>query len=476
MQSMWAFKAEETQTWKDSLQILPHVTAVVNHAKHRLSTLSCSDILKAGKLSTEAGVFTAMPVFQKARAEALHELGRVFRYEGKYDESQRSLEESLRIYEKFSSRDPASRQSVADTLHELGVLEVKKHNLDSATEFLQQSLTLRHSIDNQEFCDAKSAATLHQLAAIMVARKPPSLEKAKSLLQQALSLSRQIAQRAATLKQLARVTIRQGDLDRAGSYLKQALDLYKELYGENKIHINIAAVKFQQGALALQTEQFESAWTHFSECLRIRRSVYAYARPIGGDKDKDPTHLEVTCVLHELARVAVAQEYYQKAMTTLNSEKEILEKLEETSDHHTERIYQARLTNLTWLRKCAKELGDDDLANNLARDRSALKKKAAKQAVQGGGEKAIGVCASIADTAVRCRLAARKFALEKDKTGSKTEDLNFCLDELSREIESAPPCHIKDQMAQFRNEIAKWKDETMEKRRGPLLKACDVLR
>jgi len=139
---------------------------------------------------------------------------------------------------------------------------VKKHNLDSAASFLGQSLQIRRSLDDVH-CDqnnANSAATLHQLAAISVARKPPSLDKAKVLLQEALSLSRQIGQRAATLKQLARVTIRQGNLDQADFFLEQALELYIELYGDNKLHINIAAVKFQQGALALQREQLDEAW------------------------------------------------------------------------------------------------------------------------------------------------------------------------------------------------------------------------
>ena len=66
------------------------------------------------------------------------------------------------------------------------------------------------------------------------------MEKAKTLLQDALKMCRQIGQRAATLKALARVTIRQGYLDQAETYLEQALELYLELYGDNKLHINIA--------------------------------------------------------------------------------------------------------------------------------------------------------------------------------------------------------------------------------------------
>ncbi|KAG7360875.1 tetratricopeptide repeat family protein [Nitzschia inconspicua] len=503
MEGMWTFRAEETGSWKEAFQILEHVKAVVTHCQ--LYKLDCRDILKAGRLSTEAGLFTAMslnafidaqqsfelalslydsasnacdsPAFQKARAEALHELGRVFRYQEKYAESQRSLQDALQIYEKFAPKDIASQCRVADNLHELGVLEVKKHNLGAATEFLQQSLELRRNSGNQYLNDAKSAATLHQLAAITVARKPPSLAQAESLLQEALGLSRQIAQRAATLKQLARVTIRQGNLDLAESYLKQALDLYKELYGDNRNHMNVAAVKFQQGALALQREQLEDAWTHFSECLRMRRSVYAYAKPVGGENDQDPTHLEVSCVLRELARVAVSQEYYQKALETLKSEREILQRLEETSEHHTERIYQARLTNLTWLKKCAKEIGNDDLANQFANERSSLKKTVSKSVKEEEEEhKRREISEPLAAAALRCRIAARRVALEQDKSGSKKEDLNFYLKELSQKIDFAEADPLKDHVIKFRDEVVQWKDRPAAKRRCPMLQACDKMR
>lgn len=74
----------------------------------------------------------------------------------------------------------------------------------------------------------------------------------------------------------------------AEKYLEQALELYVELFGKNKLHINIAAVRFQQGALAYQREQLDDAWVHFSECLRARQQIYAYSQGI---------HLEVSTVL-----------------------------------------------------------------------------------------------------------------------------------------------------------------------------------
>jgi tetratricopeptide (TPR) repeat protein len=417
------------------------------------------------------------PPFRKARAEALHELGRVFRYQGSYVDSERSLLNSLKISHGLNRKDGAVRQGVADTLHELGVLEVKKHSLDSAASFLQQSLDMRRSSDNNrsDAINAACAATLHQLAAIHVARKPPSLEKAKTLLQEALGLCRQIGQRAATLKQLARVTIRQGFLDRAETYLEQALELYLELYGDNKLHINIAAVKFQQGAIALQREQLDHAWLNFSECLRIRRHVYAYARPVGStSKDKNPTHLEVSCVLHELGGVAFAQGRFSQSMEMLQSERIILERLEEATTQ-TERLYQARLTNLTWLRKCAKEIGDEDEATRFSNERTAMKKKAVQKLKENLNLHSDSV--TLQHKAIRCRLLARSFSLEKnDDKVSDREELLTSLDELLEEISVAPPESMKRAAMQFRYTVLLWIDKPIKERRSPILKACDKLR
>ena len=375
VKSLWRFKPEQVDTWSESVNILEHVKAIASHAFEQGSALR----LETGVLCKEAGVLSAMALnrFKEAEyslnlslkilagadrgisgcahASALHELGRVYRYQGNLCESERALREALRIRNRLSGKNPAAKQGVADTLHELGVLEVKKHNLDSAESFLRKALELRRSLgDNSALGDIKAdcAATLHQLATVQVARKPPFLEKAEALLREALSLSIQIGQRAATLKQLARVTIRQGQLNKAEILLAQALELYIELYGkESTLHINVAAVRFQQGALAFQREHLDEAWLHFSECLRIRRHVYAYACPIQADgaarDQSNPVHLDISSVLHELGCVAFAQQRLSLAFDTFRAEKALLERLNETSTQ-SEHLWQTRLTNLTW--------------------------------------------------------------------------------------------------------------------------------
>lgn len=488
MWSIWKFQPEKIETWSESLQILEHVKAVVYHSlDHGLESIY---LLKTARLSTQIAMFSAMalnafieaqaslelsiklldisseskiPAFQKARAQALHELGRVFRYEGKYSNSEQSLLSSLRIYENMNSRSRMHSEGVAMTLHELGVLEVKKHNLDSAASFLEKSLDM-----------SRTSSTLHQLAAVHVARKPSDLKKAKALLQEALGLSRHIGQRAATLKQLARVTIRQGLLDQADTYLEQALELYLELYGDNKNHMNVAAVKFQQGALAIQREQFQQAWLHFSECLRIRRHVYAYARP-AGSRDKNPTHLEVSCVLHELGRVAFSQGRFETATETMQSERTILERLAETASQ-SERLFQARLTNVTWLHKCAKEMGNEDEMTRLMSERTRMK-SVREKTLQQINEDSQLASSLLQQRALDCRVLARRFALQREEgTNSENQELLHSLVDLSEEISKDPVGSMKQLAEEFHAEVLRWIHKPYKDRRLPILKACDDLR
>jgi len=508
MNTVWHFQPKRAETWQDSLYVVEHVKSLVSHVAERDQDV-CGTAYKAGVLSKEAGIFAAMALnafleaqaslelalkifdmvacakesersIMQARADALHELGRVFRYQGSFEESEKSLLAALCIRNKLAKADASAKLLVADTLHELGVLEVKKHSLDTAETYLNKALNQRRTVDDQDGeIEAECAATLHQLAAVHVARKPPLLCKAEELLQEALKLSRQIGQRAATLKQLARVTIRQGLLDTAELYLRRALELYVELYGERAMHINVAAVKFQQGALSHQREQLEDAWIHFSECLRIRRHVYAYAKPVETPEEncKDPIHIEVSCCLHELGCVAYAQGRHAQSLAMLQAERSILEKLEESSSTQAERLHQARLTNLTWLRKCAKEIGDENAVAQYTNERAQLKSKG-KAHTRDEASREHAATHALQREAIRCRLIVRQFALEK--AGDKSQDRATVLDTLSvlaKEIDRSPSGSMKHAASEFHDHIAGClRNHTEGVPRSSILKACDTLR
>ena len=204
------------------------------------------------------------------KSQVLLELGRISRYQGMHADSLQSLEKALQILRNLSRRDFHVWNGIANVLHEIGLLELRQHNLKDAEKHLNESLDLRRRSHSHDFDNnAECAATLHQIAAVHVAKKPPSLNKAKGLLLEALGLSSQIGQRAATLKQLARVTIRQGLLDDAESYLERSLELYIELYLDNKLHMNIAAVQFQ-----MVSEFCAQISTHLIFCSLIVSDCY----------------------------------------------------------------------------------------------------------------------------------------------------------------------------------------------------------
>jgi len=489
----WTFKAEKTDTWQESASVLEHVKTVVVHTvdQHAWS-------LDTAALSRETGVFSAMALnrFEEAqvsleqslkildgleqgnhsstdllaaRAATLHQYGRVLRYEGSFSKAEEALKGALEIRNRLDSR-----HDVAESFHELGILEVRKHNLDSAAEFLQQALSLRRILEREspsKDTEAHCASTLHQLATVYVARKPPCLDEAESFLTEALSLDMQIGQRAATLKQLARVAIRRGNFSIAERRLDQALELYSELYGENTHHINVAAVKFQQGILAFQQEQYDEAWENFSECLRTRRIVYAYSQG---------NHIEVSSAYHELARVAFAQGLLEVACEMLKAERTILDQLLETSSERA-RLLQALLTNLTWLRKCAKEKGDEEEARRLTLERSEMKRReksesSAKTARMSDHH----VCSlDLQNEALRCRLIARQFALAKPPSRQRLQgELEFLLQSLADEIEHSPVCSMQRAAVEFYQMITFGlsKDDNAKETTANVLKACDCLR
>jgi hypothetical protein len=112
-------------------RLLEHVKSVVSHSRD--GGFGPIYTLKISQLSTEAGVFSAMalnafpeaqasielalkllgnskeankPPFRKARGAALHELGRILRYQGTYEDAERSLLNSLAIFKRIAEKNP----------------------------------------------------------------------------------------------------------------------------------------------------------------------------------------------------------------------------------------------------------------------------------------------------------------------------------------------------------------------------------
>eukprot|EP01048_Picozoa_sp_COSAG05_P003849 COSAG05_NODE_188_length_14697_cov_11.861145_13_plen_117_part_00 len=90
----------------------------------------------------------------------------------------------------------------------------------------------------------EEAVTLHHLAQVAKASKPPRLDEAESLLQTVLRLESKAGfsragARASTMQQLGRVAMRRGQLEAARRWLLDALQLHERAYGSQN-HVNVA--------------------------------------------------------------------------------------------------------------------------------------------------------------------------------------------------------------------------------------------
>jgi cysteinyl-tRNA synthetase len=175
-------------------------------------------------------------------------------------------------------------------------------------------------------------------------------------------------------------------------------------------------------------------------------------------------------VQHELGCVALAQKRYQKAKELLDEEWLILDELAETLNQHN-RLYHAKLTCLTWLRKCAKELGDDAEVRKLTEARASLKKK---HQLKGGHECICPKTLALQQKTLHCRLLVRQYALAKDKSAEALQELEHVLTDFSRAIHASPNGLLREAAEQFRRKVCAVLS-TSQPCSG-LLKACDELR
>jgi hypothetical protein len=196
---------------------------------------------------------------------------------------------------------------------------------------------------------------------------------------------------------------------------------------------------------------------HFSECLRARKHVYAFSQG---------QHLEVSTVLHELGCVAFAQGRIAKANEMLRDEKAILDQLNVTMQ--SERLFHARMTNLTWLRKCAKGMGDEEEVRQITSQRTHLKKQNKLKACQ---TQQVGSL-PLQRAALSCRSVARQYALAN--TGKK--ELDVALASLGREIEKAHSSFMKEAAWTFYRTISEALAQNNMERHAAILEACDDLR
>ena len=172
---------------------------------------------------------------------------------------------------------------------------------------------------------------------------------------------------------------------------------------------------------------------------------------------------------HELGCVALAQKRFVEAKDLLNQERLILDELSETLDQH-HRLFHIKLTNLTWLKKCAKSLGDDAEVRKINDARASL--KAANKKNCEGTPKTESV--PLQRELLSCRLVARQFALAKTKSGDNKAKLEAAVADLAYLIQASPNGPLHESAERFRQTASV---ALTDPSKSPLLLvACDDLR
>lgn len=165
---------------------------------------------------------------------------------------------------------------MALTLRELGITANKRRRLPEARQLLSDSLAITRTLQPHD--PHAEAATLHQLAVVETQEArgcTEALQRAESLLEQALRLETGTLEQAALAMQLGRVAMRQGQPTHAAQLFSQALEAYRREYASKaQRHVNTAAAHVALGQAALSQRHFTSAIEHLEEALRIRRAAY----------------------------------------------------------------------------------------------------------------------------------------------------------------------------------------------------------
>lgn len=419
LRRLWLFDTADSETWRAAGVLVEHIKVVGRQAAalgmHRLEMAQlltgtasyysvvlsqfgeAQECLQQG-LTLQSAAATRDDCLLLDMAQTMHELGKVLRYRGKLGPAEQYLRDALRIHQQADHA--TKRKRVAEVLHELGVLYVKRHELPTAEQYLLRSKELKQCLLEEEApgsATADLAATLHQLAVVATNTKPARLDEAEALLQEALRLEmlsvvdtgKPATARASfqlddgnldrvavtvdtaagtacstavasTLQQLARVSIRRGQLDAARTYLDRALRMQQAVY-RSDLHVNVASTEHQLGIVARTKEDWAAASKHFLNALRIRRAMYHTQ----GD------HPEVSATLHELGKLSKLQGRSDDARRYLDEEQGILSRLLQGRDGQglgargagqEWLLLQGRITGMCYLRSLARELGDRDAA------------------------------------------------------------------------------------------------------------------
>jgi hypothetical protein len=395
LRALWRFDAADAATWQAAGALVEHVQALGRAAAAH--GCRCAD---ASALLTAAGGYAALALsrFPEAEAmlrdalalavqasrdaggegdddapgvaDALFELARALRYQGRLGAAQAAATRALEARKRAAiaaGLPPEACPRVAAALHEAGVLRLRAHDAAAGEALLRAALAAKAAA---RVPAADTAATLHELAVAALNARPPRLDEAEASLRAALAAGGPAAAAggagacaaAATLQQLGRLAMRRGRLDEAEEALQRAGALARAAYASDR-HVNVASCEHALGLCAAARGDAAAATEHLQSALRIRVAVYG-----------DAPHAELATTHGALGKVARAGGDPRAAREHFAAQRAVLERLASTGPIEARRrAANELLESLMHARSAAREVGDKDVVAALSRDIAAAK-------------------------------------------------------------------------------------------------------
>ncbi|HYZ08826.1 MAG TPA: tetratricopeptide repeat protein [Pseudonocardiaceae bacterium] len=229
-----------------------------------------SDGLTIHTYALHAARHTGKPA---GEADALNNLGRIYRQQGHYRQAADHLQQALTLAREISDRVGEVR-----ALSTLGTVYHRQGHYQQVTDHLQQALTLARELGDR----VGEAYSLLDLGTVY--RDQGHYRQAADHLQQALTLARELGDRvgeAYALLALGTVYRRQGHYQQATGHLQQALTLARELgdrVGEAYALLDLGTVYRRQGHYQQATDHHEQAQGLFREVDHPHGEAYALNR------------------------------------------------------------------------------------------------------------------------------------------------------------------------------------------------------
>ncbi len=159
--------------------------------------------------------------FAKSKSASLERLAQIQNIQGQLDKALQLFQSSLELYEQLNDD-----RGKAFILHEMAVIYSSQGQVDDAIALYEQSIEIEEQIGNVQ----GKAATLHQMAGIYA--NQGKVEQAIALYEQSLELKEQIGDvqgKAATLVMMGQLLAKQGQLDRAIAMTQNSLMLLQQI-------------------------------------------------------------------------------------------------------------------------------------------------------------------------------------------------------------------------------------------------------